>query len=190
VKVSDAQREIARHAASAFGGEPEIRRHWNEDRTSYVAVLGAPDTPVDGVTSWATIGLSDATSSSQTPGLELVGACASAYPEFEESLLRAASIVSERGEVPEPGTLLLDVMVQPEHGQSPMRHCLLVPPFLWDGDVFGPAQFAGRTVVWLQLVPISDSEREYADREGAAALDELFEHHAIDIYDASRQPVA
>lgn len=191
-RAPEAHRAIARHLASVFGGEPDVRRHWNDDRSRYVAVLEAPDRPQPGVTSWGTIGLSDwplvrADGTQARTRLELVGACASAYPELEEALLRAASTISSRGRLPDPGTVLLDAVVLRADEPTEMRHGFLVPPFLWPSDDrLAARRLHDRAVAWLQLVPISTAEQAYAEREGASALDDLLEREQVDVFDLRR----
>lgn len=45
------------------------------------------------------------------------------------------------------------------------------------------------TVVWLMLVPISDSELQYAQEYGIEALEALLEEKEADICDINREPV-
>ena len=68
-----------------------------------------------------------------------------------------------------------------------MKHFLLVPPFLWDG--FETLEVGGQAVAWLQAVPISDRERDLAEREGSDSLEDLFERQQIDVFDLDRPSV-
>ena len=47
----------------------------------------------------------------------------------------------------------------------------------------------GQAVAWLQAVPISDPERDLAEREGSDSLEDLFERQQIDVFDLDRPSV-
>lgn len=64
--------------------------------------------------------------------------------------------------------------------------CFLFSPFLWDIE---SQSFENVLVVWLQVVPISESERLYAVENGPEALDRLFDEYQIDVFNVYRKSV-
>lgn len=50
------RKEIARAAAMVFGGKPQVFEFKYEFTNNKIGILESPDSPVDGVTSYATVG--------------------------------------------------------------------------------------------------------------------------------------
>jgi hypothetical protein len=67
-----------------------------------------------------------------------------------------------------------------------MQHGLLVSPYLWELET---QVLASKKVAWLHLVPVSDKEARYAAQKGSDALETLFEHKEIDVFDLYRPSV-
>jgi hypothetical protein len=64
-----------------------------------------------------------------------------------------------------------------------------VDPYLWDDEALRSRVYGGKTVAWLQAVPISDAETQYVLDNGAGALSALFEEHDPDFVDLERDSV-
>jgi hypothetical protein len=60
---------------------------------------------------------------------------------------------------------------------------MLISPFVWDLET---QSFSGKSVAWLQVLPISDAERDYALANGPEALEDLFQDRQIDVFDIDR----
>ncbi|MCO1381920.1 suppressor of fused domain protein [Burkholderia multivorans] len=94
--VTSQRRVLAGHAALAMGVEkPPILQFWDENRQSNVYVLEAANRPQDGVSSYATIGLSDHPLMFKgrefDSRVELAGACGSAFLGFANVLATTVS---------------------------------------------------------------------------------------------------
>jgi len=84
----------------------------------------------------------------------------------------------------EPGAIFDDVAPS---GMSPtLRHAILLPPFLWDDDAFSSRVIDYKTVAWLQVVAITDAERQFCLNRGSDELQTRFEKAAIDVFDPDR----
>ncbi|MFC4604861.1 suppressor of fused domain protein [Rhodococcus kronopolitis] len=70
-----------------------------------------------------------------------------------------------------------------------MKHALLVPPFIWP-DLEILVEDDDGVTTWLQAVPISDSELEFASGSGADALFRRLEAAGADVSDINRASVA
>ncbi len=189
--VSQENKTIASTAAAVFGGEASVFRYRDDNGKRDIGILSCKGSPVSGVTSYATIGLSD------TPlykggveypvRVEIVGACADAYEEFANVLGTAAFNIINSGWSCYPGAIFPDVIAM--YALSPtMRHFMFVPPFLWEGGL-QTLRFDNKTVTWLLAVPISQDEFQYAETNGSDKLEGLFEQQQIDVFDIERVSV-
>ena len=184
-------RAIADYLAAQFGGEIKVMGQSYLDGLS-VNVLVSSGAPEGTYLSCSTIGLSDRELVlDEEPmgfGVELCGALHADETPFVEMLADIAHEVQAGEWTIAMGTILPDVM-QPYFPGSQMQHLLLVHPFFWD-EAFGLFEQDGRRTVWLQIIPISDSEYALAEAEGVEALEEKLEAAGADVFDLSRAPVA
>lgn len=190
--VTEENRQIARLMASVFGGgKPSVVRFWDEKKASCVDVLSSSNSPVGGVTSVGSIGLSEHTIGltivEKPLRVEVVGACASTIDVFANVLATCAFHVINSAHPCSPGVVFADAVSMYVPNAS-MKHVLLVPPFLWHTS-FGTMDLPGKKVTWLQMIPISDQERAFASENGTDALETLFEERQIDVFDLYRASV-
>jgi antitoxin YqcF len=181
-------REIAKAAARAFGGDPRITRFWDDNRSHYVDILACVDRPHPGITSYSTVNLSDwpleREGKEYGVRLEMVGACRSIFREFANALATSAFCIINSKWFCYPGAVFPDVLAMYDP-DSPMRHFMFVPPFLWESEL-KTMRFASKSVAWLLAVPIYENEREYASSNGSEKLEARFVEQQIDIFDLGR----
>lgn len=120
--------------------------------------------------------------------MEILGACASSVTSFGTMLSTAALNVASGDYSLSPGNIHPQVVEMFEPDLT-MKHLLFVTPFLWSEDAFSPMEDDDMVVAFLQAVPISDSEFEFARVAGVDALEDLLEQAQIDVYDLDRPPV-
>lgn len=188
---SSLKKAIAKSAAAAFGGSPTVDRYWDDDHRSSIDVVTCKPAPWKGVSSYATIGVSDVSLNVESQGLdvrtEFVGACGDEFKEFANYLSTAAFFVINSGWSVAPGVIFPDIISM--YKASPtMKHFLFLPPFLWD-EKLKKINSDSICVTWLLAVPISDGEMELARRDGVPALEVLFERAQIDIFNLNRASV-
>jgi hypothetical protein len=183
-------RAIADYLASQFGGQIKVMGQSYLDGLS-VNVLVSSGAPEGTYLSCSTIGLSDRElvldDEPMGFGVELCGALYADETPFVEMLADIAHEVQAGEWTIALNTILPDVM-QPYFPGSQMQHLLLVHPFFWD-EAFGLFEQEGRRTVWLQIIPISDSEYALAEAEGVEALEEKLEAAGADVFDLLRAPV-
>lgn len=183
-------RAIADYLAGQFGGEIKVMGQSYLDGLS-VNVMVSSGAPEGTYLSCSTIGLSDRELVlDEEPmgfGVELCGALYAGETPFVEMLADIAHEVQAGEWSIALNTILPDVM-QPYFPGSQMQHLLLVHPFFWD-ESFGLFEQDGRRTVWLQIIPISDSEYALAEAEGVEALEEKLEAAGADVFDLLRAPV-
>ena len=192
MSVTVQQKEIATHTASAMRVEkPPISRYWDESEKNSVYILAAADRPQKGVTSYATIGLSDHPLMFKGrefgTRVELVGACGSAFAGFANILSTAAFFVINSCWFCAPGVIFPDIASMHKASDT-LSDIYFAHPFLWD-ERLKSAVIGSRQVAWLLAVPISKEETAFAQRHGPDRLEALFEEKNIDIYDMNRASV-
>jgi hypothetical protein len=185
-----ANRVVARTVAEAVGGKPTARRYYRgDDRTVHIDIATFADRPQPGVTTYATLGLSDTPIPGRVRpplGVEVLGACDSKADGFIAALAAIAFEAITAGRRCEPGEVFQDVI--PAGLSTTLRHAMLVPPFLWEEEL-GSIVVDYKTVAWLLAVPISDAEAELRAEQGSDALETRFEEAEIDIFNPSRPSV-
>lgn len=181
--------DIGRFARSVFGGETAVRRFGDDDGKASLFLASGMDCPIAGVTSYATVGLSNCAMEydGREVRVELVGACASTIPGFSNVIASCAIERIKNGTPITYGSSIAGILDQYNLSDS-MRHLTFVAPFLWDGFVAGA--FEDITVHWLQAIPISDGELQLLKSEGVDRLERLFEQAQIDVFDINRATVA
>jgi len=191
VSVSDENKMIAKTALVAFGGKPSVYAYWDDNNKSSIDMLSCNDRPYDGVTAYSTVGLSEHSIDQTVEGVplrvEIVGACATGYECFPNILSSCAFNVINTKYKCYPGAIFPNV-VKYYMPDSPMKHILFVPPFLWE-DKLTTLSFNDKKVAWLLAIPISEEEFEYAKEHGIDDLETLFEEYQIDIFDLKRESV-
>lgn len=173
---------------SAFGAETKVVRFGDDDGVSDCFVVSGANCPVEGVTSYSSVGLSRTAQrvGSAEVKVEVVAACASDTPHIDnlvascvfESVKNRTSIIY--------GAQIPDIVDQ--YGISrTLRHVTFVAPFLWHG--LGKLEVDGQIIHCLLMLPISDAEQAYLKRHGIESLEALFDEAQIDIYDINRSSV-
>jgi hypothetical protein len=189
--VSEDNKAIANHLAQVFSSPIKVHQHWDEPEKHSTHVFYAPDKPVRGVVSYGTIGLSDhqlhVPAGRADFGLELVAACDAAVSSFPDMLATAALCVGKDQWQCYSGAIFNDI-VRMYGASKTMSNLCFVDPFLWD-DPFLTWDLSQKKVAWLQAIPISDAERDFADEHGFDQLRELFLKHQIDVCDIGRASV-
>lgn len=188
----DDNREIYRYVVSVFGGNPTVHQFLDDDKRSRIDIVTCEDSPIEGVSSYSTLGLSGHPlflEGKEFPArTELVGACGARYDSFPQALATAAFCVINSRWFCHPYAVFPDVLAMYGESQT-MKHVFFTYPFLWD-DRLAPLALAVREVHWLQAIPISDGEYSFAKEFGGEKLNDLFIERQIDIYDIHRSSVA
>lgn len=187
MSVSESNKKMARTLAGAFGGQPEVIRYWDEKKCSSVDVLICNNAPQKNVCTYGTIGLSDhpieKDGAEIAVRVELVAAFGSSFEEAANVISTAAfCVMNSKWEIG-PGVIFPDV-VSMYRKKSEMKHVLFSSPFLWEN--LTTQRFEDKTVAWLMLIPVSEKEYQFAEMNGAAALEDLFVSKQIDLFNLDR----
>ena len=189
--VSESNKIVGRRVAQAFGRLPKVTTMWDADNRSSVYIGAVVDSPDTGLTSYSTLNLSNwplyVDGRVHKTRIEMMGAAPSEIELFENAVSTAAFCVINQKWECYPGAIFPDVLAM-YHLSPTMKHVLFTEPFLFS-SLEEPLQLPDRLVSWLMMVPIADSEYEYAKAKGWPALGQLFEDLDIDYLDIRRKPV-
>lgn len=191
-QISNKQKALAKHTASALMvDKPPIFRYLDNEKKNEVHVLQAVNSPQQGVTSYATVGLSDHPLILQgnefDARVEIVGACGSAYVDFGNVLATLAFCIINSRWFSAPGIIFPDAMQMYDPSLA-MSDIYFAHPFLW-GDRLKSIRLEEKNIGWLLAVPTSKEETSFAQRFGPEKLEALFTERDIDIFDLNRASV-
>jgi antitoxin YqcF len=186
--VSPENKALAKYVVKAFGGTPHVTEYEHDTADLSIGILWCQDRPVDGVTSYSTIRLSDypmTWGKGEFPTrIELASACASKYNLFPNILASAAFCIIRTQRPCYPGAVMPDY-VREYYASTAVPHLYFTAPFLWE-DALRPLNLQTKTVNWLLAMGISESEYSYLKEHGDNSLEDRFEERQIDIFDLSR----
>jgi len=117
--------------------------------------------------------------------VELLGACAAALLQFDNLVASCVFESMKNGANIAYGSFIENILDQ-YRLSSTLRHVTFVAPILWDG--LDKAVVGEKTVYWLLMLPLSDSELTFLKQNGIDALEKVFEKMQIDIFDINRAP--
>lgn len=190
-EVSDSNKTVARKVAEAFGRFPKITNYLDVDESNSVDVAAAADSPQEEITSYSTVNLSDwplyIDGRVSETRIEIVGAAPNDVELFPNVISTAAFCVIKQKWECYPGAIFPDALAM-YHLSTTMKHIMFTEPFVWE-SLEESLQLADRLVSWLMIVPIADSEYDFAIDRGWNDLGQLFEDRQIDIWDMQRKPV-
>lgn len=186
--ISEENRKIAVYLRSKLGGSPKVERFSDDQQFSTVDIMTVEDCPDVGISTFGTIGMSDTSINITAHGrplrVEILMSLASSCQHGANITASSAFNVINSGIIPTPDTVIPSVINIYE--QCAMKHIMLIDPFLWKIEA---QSFVSKTVTWLQAIPISEAERNFASTEGGESLQDLFEKHQIDVFNLSRPSI-
>ena len=182
------ERDLGRAIRAAFGVETKVVRFGDDDGGNDCFIVSGSNCPVDGVTSYGSVGLSRAgqKAGNTDVSVEIVAACASGTPHIDNLVASCVFDSVKNGTNITYGAQIADIIDQYGISQT-LRHVTFVAPFLWHG--LGKLEFGGQAVHCLLMLPISDTEKAYLESNGIDALEALFNDRQIDLFDINRPSV-
>jgi len=189
--VSAENKIVAKSVAAVFGSSPLVNRYQDRSASTHIDVLSCEDSPAAGLTAYSTVSLSDiqfkATAEGLPLGVEMAAACLSSYRNFANVLGTAALLVRKKQQECQPGAIF-ERVVSVNDPTVAMKHLVFVSPFLW-GDRPDTLYLENKAVAWLQAVPISDAELDYALERSVSDLEEVLDKERAEIYNLNRESV-
>jgi hypothetical protein len=187
---SDCMKGVASALFDRFGEPARIATYTDQASGRGIDLAFYPDCPHAGLTTASTIGLCDHDLGAEAAGgrVEIVAAFASEATDFANVIGSCALAVIGQGWPLRRGAVHTGVLEIYRLSRT-LPHILFMMPSLW-GERTAPIVADGRVIHWFMAVPIAETEREYAAREGAAALEDLLAQAGIDMFDFDRASVA
>jgi len=186
---SEENKVIARMLLAAVGGNPRVMEYRDEGEQNCIDLMIVPDRPVPGVTTIASIGLSDTTlrlrGEEYPTSVEILGCSNSRVEFFPNVISTVAFYVIKNGWFCAPGVIYPDIVSMYYPG-SPMKHMYFTAPFIWENSLI-TTELNSKTVSFLLVIPISEQERQYAVENGPLEMERQLERIGIDTFDFFRE---
>lgn len=185
--------QLAHAVAAAIGIDPQVYAYHDESKQNTLHILNCKDPLDQNSTIYCTIGLSDhpneielSDGSLKNIPVELLIAGNNSHPQWANILSTAGFFVTKNKWTCQPGAVFKSVINK--YYKAPLKHVLFVEPFMWQ-DKLDNMKLSDKKVAFLLLVPISDAECAYREKNGFDALETLFMEREIDITDLNRASV-
>lgn len=193
--VSEENKQLAQHLMKVFGKRPQVMTY-SEDYS--VALAICRDTPDSNITTYGTIGVSDyplLKGGAEFPvRVEIVALCKQDQNTelFANTLVSVAYMIMKTGWLCSPGRILQNALTNEGTLSPHLKHFYFTAPSIWDreGELNQTMALKTKTVTWVMVIPISESERLYCQSHGDSAFEDLLEEKGVDIADLNREPAA
>ncbi|MBW8729344.1 MAG: suppressor of fused domain protein [Inquilinus limosus] len=188
MSISAENKALHRYLSTLLGSG-KVHRYWDEAEESSIDILEIKDVPAPKVTTWATIGLSDAQTGLTVTGVplrvEFIFSSMTVNSRAPNILATCAFNVINSKMKSEPGVIYPRV-IEMYYKNIDVAHVLLGNPYLWDMET---QKFDTKVVAWLVAVPISGAEHAFADDKGVDHLERALEARKVDIFNLRRKSI-
>jgi len=176
---------------NAVGGKPCVIEYNDNSNVSKIEIYIGEDRPDKGVSTYATIGLSNFSIGLETEDkknirVEFIGACDTTADKFANIIGSCAFNIINSKFSCKPGTAYPNV-IKEYYPDIDMKHIFFTMPFLWD-NLHG-FEMDDTFITWLMAIPISNDEFEFLAQNGVEALERLLKEKDIDVFDINRKSV-
>lgn len=162
-------------------------RHLDADETNSIHIAVLEDEPEFGGTAVGTLGLSDHDIGLGSVRVELIGAFPAEFA-YAANIAATCAFNAFKDGMPAVPDAIHPRVMELYDSSTPLPHIMLVAPYLW-ADGPNTVECGELKVAFLMMVPISESERLFALKNGPDALTTLFEEKEIDVFDLRRPSV-
>ena len=182
-------KKVAKYALGFIGGKPSVSRYYNDDKSKTIDIMVSNSGVIKGIPTCATIGLCQTDIGLSANGkklrVELITAC-TLNAETLGNILATISFEAMDMKSCMHGMLVPDVVSSYVKGTE-LKHVVLMSPVFWPN--YQVLEDDDYTIAWLMAVPITDSEKEYIEKNGVAAFDSLLVRKDADVIDMQRKSV-
>lgn len=197
-EASPKHKALAKHLVSTFSlidaKTTTVNAYHDEGETTRTYMLCTPDAPDKGIDSYATLTLCEHTLEREdgSPlgfGVELIGIGEGGDDRVADILATCVFNILNDDWLIAPDMIFPGV-VGMYNEEGTMQHALFVDPLsgLWPKEVFS-FEYEGEKVVFLQMLPISESEYQYALTHSVDALVDKLLDSELAPHDLDREPV-
>lgn len=195
-ELSKEEEKMLEIVLDVVGGEQKAFTYYDDTKTIPLDLLFCKNSPGQGYMTCTTLGLLNHDigfeSRGKTIRIELIGVSHIKDTEYFDAIARImcrAGFAIKRGDLPcGYGSVFKSIIGKFAKG-SDMKHVVFVnPPNFWKKP-FRAVELEDFILTWLCLLPISDKELEYMDKNGLDALQERFVEENIDMFDLYRKSI-
>lgn len=183
--------EVRDYLLSVFGNpKAEVYAHDNSKGTLRIGIIHAPDTPDEGLTTYATVNVNEAENRFDGTNIpaELIGVVESGNDHFANAIGTVAANCMGDGLSLAPGVVHRNALANYPGLAPHLPHMLMTYPIDF-GEEFSKIPTSQGSVYGLQAMPISEAELNYLQDQGFDALEEAFMEADIDYYDLTRPSI-
>ena len=180
---------VAETAMDLFGGEQRVHSYSTIDKSLSIDITYCKDAPQEGFVSCSTIGLYDVDCGWTLKEKRLRAEIMATSDDVDGPIGNILSIVAFAVMDTRkcyPGMVLEDIIAD-YVSDSDMRHVMLTTNLLW--DEIEDIKLDDIHITWLMVLPISQSEYEYAQKHDCKQLEEIFFEKDIDVTNLHRESV-
>ncbi|MFD4292135.1 suppressor of fused domain protein [Rhodococcus sp. NPDC058505] len=197
--ASDDVMEAARRLGEVFGALPQVLRfragvdpEADGEKPDEVSIAIGDGCPGPGYASYATLDMvrypTNVTTDDGRPiRTELITVGRADHRALADVLAQCAFAVASGSFHVTPNTIVPNAVHEADPGRG-TKHVLLVVPFIWP-DLEILVDREEDVTTWLQAVPITDAELEFASRNGTDGLFARLESAGADVSDIDRPSV-
>lgn len=184
---------VAKHILKFFGGTPTVHAYYDDARARSISIVTTFDTIEPGIKSTGTIGLSEISLANEDgtefiTRVELCSAVPTNFEAWENVIASAAFCIEQRKNPVTPGSVLKNA-VKEYFPKTKMPHLYFSIPFLWSDGHFEELIFDEIKINWLQCFAIHEIEKQFIDKNGSDAFEDLLSAQETDVFDMEREPV-
>jgi len=191
MEITEQRKKIVKCIVDNLGGQPKFLRVWDYVKRNSIDMLCLEDAVDKDLNFYSTIGTAEYPSGFSAEGVpisvELFGVCDDQEKVFVNILATCSFYISNSHYKCYPGAIYHNV-IDRYLPDIEMKHIMFVLPFLWE-DKLKIIDLDDRKVTWLLVIPISEQEAIYAEKNGVNALEDLFHKEEIDIFNIYRRSV-
>lgn len=177
---------IAKYTLEFIGGTPKVERFYNVDESKAIDILSSDFGELKGVSTCATIGVSNVniglSAKGKTLRVELIAAGA-VEDEILGNILSSIAFDIFNSKTCVYGMIIPNI-ISTYIRDIDMKHIVLMSPVFW--SKYCSYEDENTIVTWLMVVPISDSEKSYIEDKGIDFFDKLLGEQDTDVLDYYR----
>lgn len=184
--ASESGKQLARAAATAFGGTPSVVRYYDSDESHHIDILRCSGAPQQGYETFSTLGLSDYVNhlDGQQVAVELVVVGRTEDEALPKALSTAAFNVMKDGWLAAPGVVFPDLLATYDLSAT-LPHVVWMPPTPWPS--LASLSVEGEPVHWLLALPLAENERQALNEHGYDHFQSTVAEN-LDYFDLTRTP--
>jgi len=183
--------EVRDYLLSVFGNPAaDVYAHDNSKGTVRVGIIHAPNSPEEGLTTYATVNLNEAPNRFGDTDLraELIAVVESGHDGFANAIGTVAANCIEDGLPIAPGVVHRNALANYPGLAPQLPHMLMTYPMDY-GEEFAEIPTSEGPVYGLQALPISQAEAQFLEEHGFEALEQAFMDAELNYFDLRRASI-